>query len=86
MRRALQIVLTLALLAIPARAAFAQGTQDPAAVVTSFVNAVAARNLDAAQALIADGATLTLETSRSLGAPTRWKHSTGQGANIGLHS
>lgn len=74
MRRALQIVITLALLAIPARAAFAEpaaqpGTQDPAAVVTAFVSAAASGDVDAALALIADNATFTLETSRSFGAP-----------------
>ena len=71
MRRALQIVITLALLAIPARAAFAQpgGAQDPAAVLTAFLTAVATRNIDAALALVADNATVTLLTSQSLGAP-----------------
>jgi len=75
MRRVLQIVVTLALLAIPASAASAQtggaqqGAQDPTAVVTAFVNANAARNVDAALALVADNATFTLLTSQSLGAP-----------------
>ena len=70
MRRALQIVLTLALLAIPARAAFAQpGTQDPAAVVTAFVNAVSAHNTDAALALVAENAVVTLKISEAMGAP-----------------
>lgn len=75
MRRVLQIVVTLALLAIPASAASAQTggatvSQDPTAVVTAFVNANAARNVDAALALVADNATFTLLTSQSLGAPT----------------
>jgi LPXTG-motif cell wall-anchored protein len=71
MRRALQIVLTLVLLAIPARAALAQPVaQDPAAVVTAFVNASAAQNADAAEALVADNAVFSFEVSRSLGAPT----------------
>ena len=74
MRRVLQIVVTLALLAIPASAASAQTggatvSQDPTAVVTAFVNANAARNVDAALALVADNATFTLLTSQSLGAP-----------------
>jgi ketosteroid isomerase-like protein len=74
MRRALQIVLTVALLSITTRAALAQtggaqGAQDPAAVVTAFVNAAASGNADAALALVADNATFTLLTSQSLGAP-----------------
>jgi LPXTG-motif cell wall-anchored protein len=71
MRRALQIVVILALLSITSRAALAQtGTQqDPAAVITSFVNSAASGNVDAALALLADNATLTLLTSQSLGAP-----------------
>ena len=74
MRRVLQIVVTLALLAIPASAASAQTggatvSQDPTAVVTAFVNANAARNVDAALAVVADNATFTLLTSQSLGAP-----------------
>jgi hypothetical protein len=74
MRRVLQIVVTLALLAIPTSAASAQTggvtvSQDPTAVVTAFVNANAARNVDAALALVADNATFTLLTSQSLGAP-----------------
>ena len=74
MRRALQMVVILALLSISSRAALAQtgtqqGAQDPAAVVTSFVNAAASGNVDAALALIADNAVFTLLTSQSLGAP-----------------
>jgi LPXTG-motif cell wall-anchored protein len=75
MRRALQIVITLALLAITTRSALAQtggaqqDAQDPAAVVTAFVNAAASGNVDAALALLADNAALTLLTSQSFGAP-----------------
>ena len=74
MRRALQIVLTVALLSITTRAALAQtggaqGAQDPAAVVTAFVNAVSAHNTDAALALVAENAVVTLKISESMGAP-----------------
>ena len=73
MRKILLTVTILVLSILPAGSALAQTgggqPQDPEAVLTSLVNALNARDVDAAMALIADNATITFKGGEVFGAP-----------------